>query len=68
MSITRGGGWHDVVLFSQEEGDQVDAKIKKQGRLDFATRTILKAMLSALDNMLNPQVQDKAKHLESWWE
>ena len=46
----------------------MDAKIKKQGGLDFATRTILKAMLSALDNMLNPQVQDKAKHLGSWYE
>ena len=68
MSITGGGGWHDVVLLSQEEGDQVDAKIKKLGRLDFATRTILKAMLSVLDNMLNSQVQDKAKHLGSWWE
>ena len=33
---------------------QVDAKIKKQGRIDFATRTILKAMLSALDNAKFP--------------
>ena len=41
--------WHDVVLLSQEEEDQVDVKIKKQVRIDFATRTILKAMLSALD-------------------
>ena len=41
---------------------------EKKGRIDFATRTILKAMLSALDNMLNPKVQDKAKHLGSWWE
>ena len=46
----------------------MEAKIKKQGRTDFATRTILKAMLSALDNMLNPKVQDKAKHLGSWWD
>ena len=28
----------------------MDAKIKKQGWLDFAARTILKPMLSALDN------------------
>ena len=60
-------GWHDVVLLSQEEGGQVDAKIKKQGRLDFATTTILKARLSAIDNAEHPQVQDKAKHLGSWW-
>ena len=32
----------------------MDAKIKKQGRLDFAARTILKAMLSALDNAESP--------------
>ena len=46
----------------------MDAKIKKQGRIDFVTRTILKAMLSTLDSGLNPQVRDKAKHLGSWWE
>ena len=59
LNITRGGQWHEVVLLSQGTG-QVDAKIKKQRRIDFATRTFLKAMLSA-------QVQDKAKHLGSWW-
>ena len=46
----------------------MDDKIKKQGRLDVATRTNLKAILSALDNILTPQVQDKAKHLGGWWE
>ena len=66
-----GGGWHDVVLLSQEEGGQMNAKIKKQGMLEFATSTctctILKASLSAIDNAEHPQVQDKAKHLGSWW-
>ena len=57
LSITGCGGRHDVVLLGQEEGGQVDAKIKKQGRLDFATRTILKARLSAIDNAEHPQVQ-----------
>ena len=41
----------------------MDVKIKKQ-RLDFAARTILKVMLSDLDNA-ESQVQDKAKHLGS---
>ena len=67
IEIITGFMWHEVVLLSQKEGDQVDVKIKKHGGLDFAARTILKAMLSALDNMLNSQVQDKAKHLGSWY-
>ena len=29
-------------------------QIKKQGRIDFVTRTILKAMLSTLDNAESP--------------
>ena len=33
----------------------MDAKIKKQGRIDFATKTNLKAMLSALDNDEHPK-------------
>ena len=41
----------------------MDAKIKKQGMIDFATGTILK---SAIDNA-ESQVQDKAKHLGSFW-
>ena len=46
MSIT--WGWH-VVLLSQEEGGQGDAKIKEEGRHELAARMILKAMLDAQD-------------------
>ena len=42
----------------------MDAKIKKQGRIDFATRTILKAMLSALDNDEHPKSKSPRQRLE----
>ena len=52
--------------FKTHTHNVLDAKIKKQGMIDFATGTILKVMQSDLDNA-ESQVQDKGKHLGSFW-